>query len=237
MASMVLITALVLTAICGAGRLYPEANLHESSYPIEEWWWSWFSAMAAYLPPKFASYFYVGFPLLLFLSMLLLPFVERTPYRGVRNQLFTMHGSTMIYLFSVPFLAGLALYVLPLMIGSRDVAYPRLTAFGYWTYLFGGIVFYASFLFGEVPAGGWFAYAPLSSSKYTGLGLDFWALGLSLVEISGIVAAVEIVVTILKLRAPGMSLGRMPMFAWAMLAAGLMSLLRLHDAACRDVDA
>lgn len=140
------------------------------------------------------------------------------------NQLFTMHGSTMMYLFSVPFLEGLALYFLPLMIGSRDVAYPRLTAFGYWTYLFGGIVFYISFLVGEVPDAGWFAYTPLSGAKYSGLGMDFWALGLSLVEISGIVAGVEIVVSILKLRAPGMSLGRMPVFAWAMLAAGLMSL-------------
>jgi len=140
------------------------------------------------------------------------------------NRLFTMHGSTMMYLFSVPFLEGLALYVLPLLIGSRDVAYPRLTAFGYWTYLFGGLLFYASFLFGKVPDAGWFAYTPLSSSDYSGLGLDFWAVGLSLVEISGIVAAVEMIVTILKLRAPGMSLNRLPMFGWAMLAAGLMSL-------------
>ncbi len=140
------------------------------------------------------------------------------------NQLFTMHGSTMMYLFSVPFLEGLALYVLPLMIGSRDVAFPRLTAFGYWTYLFGGIVFYFSFIIGTVPDAGWFAYTPLAGSKYSGLATDFWALGLSLVEISGIVAGVEIVVTILKLRAPGMTLARMPLFAWAMLAAGLMSL-------------
>jgi len=140
------------------------------------------------------------------------------------NQLFTMHGSTMMYLFSVPFLEGLALYVLPLMIGSRDVAYPRLTAFGYWTYLFGGIVFYFSFLIGTIPDAGWFAYTPLSGIKYSGLAIDFWALGLSLVEISGIVAGIEIVVTILKLRAPGMTLARMPLFAWAMLAAGLMSL-------------
>jgi cytochrome c oxidase subunit I+III len=140
------------------------------------------------------------------------------------NQLFTMHGSTMMYLFSVPFLEGLALYVLPLMLGSRDVAYPRLTAFGYWTYLFGGIIFYASFLIGEVPNAGWFAYTPLSGPRFSGIGLDFWALGLSLVEISGLVAAVEIVVTILKLRAPGMSLSRMPMFGWAMLAAGIMSI-------------
>lgn len=140
------------------------------------------------------------------------------------NQLFTMHGSTMMYLFSVPFLEGLALYIIPSMIGSRDVAYPRLTALGYWTYLFGGILFYTSFFVGEVPDAGWFAYTPLSSEKYSGLGLDFWALGLSLVEVSGIVAAVEIVVTVLKLRAPGMSLARMPIFAWTILAAGLMSL-------------
>ncbi len=140
------------------------------------------------------------------------------------NQLFTMHGSTMMYLFSVPFLEGLALYILPLLIGSRDVAFPRLTALGYWTYLFGGILFYISFFVGEVPDAGWFAYTPLSSSKYSGLGLDFWALGLSLVEVSGIVAAVEIVVTILKLRAPGMTLARMPIFVWTILAAGLMSL-------------
>lgn len=140
------------------------------------------------------------------------------------NQIFTMHGSTMMFLFAVPFLEGLALYVLPMMLGSRDVAYPRLTAFGYWTYLFGGLVFYASFLVGEVPDAGWFAYTPLSGWRFSGMGMDFWALGLSLVEISGIVAGVEIVVTILKLRAPGMSLGRMPIFAWAMLAAGLMSL-------------
>jgi heme/copper-type cytochrome/quinol oxidase subunit 1 len=73
-----------------------------------------------------------------------------------------MHGSTMMYLFAVPFLEGLALYLLPLMIGSRDVAFPRLTAFGYWTYLFGGLVFYASFVFGQVPDAGWFAYTPLS---------------------------------------------------------------------------
>ncbi len=140
------------------------------------------------------------------------------------NQLFTMHGSTMMYLFAVPFLEGLALYMLPQMIGSRDVAYPRLTALGYWCYLFGGMVFYASFLVGEVPDAGWFAYTPLSGRDYSGLGLDFWALGLALVEIAGIVAGVEILVTVLKFRCPGMTLGRMPPFAWAMLVVGVMSL-------------
>lgn len=140
----------------------------------------------------------------------------------VYNQLFTMHGSTMMYLFAVPFLEGLALYLIPLMIGSRDVAFPRLTAFSYWTFLFGGIIFYASFLVGAIPDAGWFAYVPLSGPEYSGMGLDFWLLGLAMVEIAGITAGIEIVVTILKLRAPGMGLHRMPVFAWTMLVAGVM---------------
>jgi cytochrome c oxidase subunit I+III len=140
----------------------------------------------------------------------------------VYNNLFTMHGSTMMYLFAVPFLEGLALYLLPSMLGSRDVCYPRLTSFGWWTYLFGGVVFYASFLFGTIPDAGWFSYPPLSGARYSGMGQDFWLLGLALVEVAGITAGIEIVVTILKLRAPGMAINRMPLFAWAMLTAGVM---------------
>ncbi len=140
----------------------------------------------------------------------------------VYNQLFTMHGSTMMYLFTVPLLEGLALYLLPLMLGSRDVAFPRLTAFSYWAYLFGGIIFYASFLFDVVPDAGWFAYTPLSGPRFSGAGVDLWLLGLALVEVAGITAGIEIVVTILKFRAPGMSLNRMPIFIWAMLVAGVM---------------
>ena len=141
---------------------------------------------------------------------------------GTYNELFTMHGSTMMYLFAVPLLEGLALYLLPLMLGSRDVAFPRLTAFSYWLYLFGGILFYSSYFAQVVPDTGWFAYTPLSGPAFSGKGVDFWLLGLSLVEISGITAGIEIVVTILKFRAPGMSLSRMPLFVWAMLVAGLM---------------
>ncbi len=140
------------------------------------------------------------------------------------NQLFTMHGSTMMYLFAVPFLEGLALYLLPLMIGSRDVAFPRLTAFSYWTYLFGGILFYCSFLVGAVPDAGWFAYTPLSGPKYSGLGVDFWLIGLTMVEIAGITAGIEIVVTILKSRAPGMTINRMPLLIWTLLVTGVMIL-------------
>ncbi|MFA9477387.1 cytochrome c oxidase subunit I [Phycisphaerales bacterium AB-hyl4] len=140
----------------------------------------------------------------------------------VYNQLFTMHGSTMMYLFAVPFLEGLAIYLLPLMVGSRDMVFPRLTAFSYWVYLFGGIIFYASFVTGHVPDAGWFAYTPLSGPEYAGIRQDYWLLGLAMVEIAGIATAIEIVVTILKCRAPGMTLARMPLFAWAMLIVGLM---------------
>jgi cytochrome c oxidase subunit I+III len=138
------------------------------------------------------------------------------------NELFTMHGSTMMFLFAVPFLEGLAVYLLPMMVGSRDVAFPRLTAYGYWVYLFGGVIFYASFLVGAVPDIGWFGYTPLSTERFSGIATDFWLLGLSLVEVAGLTAAVEIVVTILKFRAQGMTLGRMPLFVWSMLVAGVM---------------
>lgn len=142
----------------------------------------------------------------------------------VYNRLFTMHGSIMLYVFAVPFLEGLSLYLIPPMIGSRDAAFPRLTAFSFWTYFFGSLVFIASFAFGTVPDAGWFAYTPLSTARYSGMGVDFWVLGLGLIEIGGIAAAAEMVVTILKLRAPGMSLDRLPIFAWAVLAMGLMIL-------------
>lgn len=140
----------------------------------------------------------------------------------VYNQVFTMHGSTMLYLFAVPFIEGLGLYFVPLLIGARDIGFPRLTSFGYWLYLFGGLTMYASFLFGQVPDAGWTAYTPLSGPKYSGAGLDFWLLGLSMVEIAGISAALEIVVTILKFRAPGMSIQHIPLVVWSYLVIGVM---------------
>ncbi|MDO3376742.1 cbb3-type cytochrome c oxidase subunit I [Geoalkalibacter halelectricus] len=140
------------------------------------------------------------------------------------NAVFTMHGSTMLYLFAVPFVEGLGLYLIPLLIGARDVAFPRLTSFGYWMYLFGGLIIFSSFLFGEVPDAGWTAYTPLSGPKYSGIGIDFWLLGLGLLEIAGITAAIEIVTTILKFRAPGMALQHMPLIAWTYLVIGFMIL-------------
>jgi cytochrome c oxidase subunit I+III len=141
---------------------------------------------------------------------------------GLYNQLFTMHGSTMMYLVIVPFLEGLALYMLPMVVGSRDVAFPRLSALGFWAYLLGGLMLFSSFFLGGAPDMGWFAYTPLSGPRYTGLGTDLWLLGLTLAEVAGLAAGAEIVVTTLKLRAPGMSLNRMPVFGWAFLVTGTM---------------
>lgn len=134
------------------------------------------------------------------------------------NQLFTMHGSTMMFLFAVPMLEGFAIVILPFVLGNREMPFPRLGAFSYFTFLLGGLLFYSSFLFGAAPDSGWFAYVPLSGPKYSpGLGLDFWLLALSVAEIAAISAGVEIIIAILRMRAPGMALSRMPLYAWAML--------------------
>jgi cytochrome c oxidase subunit I+III len=139
------------------------------------------------------------------------------------NQLFTMHGTTMMFLFVIPFLEALAAYLLPLMLGTRDLPFPRMTALSFWTYVFGGLFLFSSFAFGLAPDGGWFAYVPLSGPRYSpGLGLDFWDIGLSVAEIAAMGAAAELIVGVLRMRAPGMSLARLPLFAWAMLVTGVM---------------
>lgn len=136
----------------------------------------------------------------------------------VYNQFFTMHGTTMIFYFATPILFGFGNYLVPLMLGSRDMAFPRLNAFGYWVFLLSGLFIYASFLFGMAPDGGWFAYVPLTTRTYSpGLNLDFWALGLIFLSISSTAGAINFIVSILKMRAPGMSLNRMPLFIWALL--------------------
>ncbi|WP_428679872.1 cytochrome c oxidase subunit I [Reyranella sp.] len=144
----------------------------------------------------------------------------------IYNQLFTMHGSIMMFLFAIPMFEGLALYMLPKMLGSRDMAFPRLSAYGWWCYLFGGTILIASMAFGVAPDGGWFMYTPLSSKAYTpGINADVWLLGITFVEISAISAAIEITVSVLKLRAPGMRLDRMPLFAWYLLITALMMIV------------
>lgn len=134
------------------------------------------------------------------------------------NELFTMHGSTMMYLFVVPMLEGFAIFLLPLLLGNREMPFPRLGVFSYFTFVMGGILFYVSFLFDAVPDTGWFAYVPLSGAEYSpGVALDFWLLALGVAEVAAIAAGVEIVITIMRMRAPGMTLARMPVLAWALL--------------------
>jgi cytochrome c oxidase subunit I len=134
------------------------------------------------------------------------------------DQFFTLHGTTMIFLFATPMLFGFGNYVIPLLLGARDMAFPRLNAFGYWVFLFSGLFIYSSVLFGTAPDGGWFAYTPLTSRAYSpGPNLDFWSLGLIFLSFATTAGAANFIVTILKMRAPGMSLSRMPLFCWAML--------------------
>ena len=131
------------------------------------------------------------------------------------NQLFTMHGTTMIFLVVMPLSAAFFNFLIPLQIGARDVAFPRLNAFSYWVYLFGSLFMNFSWLIGQAPDGGWFGYAPLTTLPFNpGLNIDFWMLGLQILGVSSLAAAFNFATTIINMRAPGMNLMRMPMFTW-----------------------
>src|SRR5918992_3140547 len=135
------------------------------------------------------------------------------------NQMFSMHGITMMFLFAMPVLSGFGNYFVPLQIGARDMAFPRLNAFGYWVFLAGGLFLYSAFLTGSAPDDGWFNYLPLADKSFTpGINIDFYALGLIFLGISTTGGAINFIVTILKLRAPGMTLNRIPIFVWGELA-------------------
>ena len=139
------------------------------------------------------------------------------------NQIFSMHGTTMMFLFAVPVMTAMGIYFVPLMVGTRNIAFPRLAAFSYWTYLIGGVLLYTAFFVNSGPDAGWFSYVPLSGPEFSaGKRVDVWAQTVTFTEIAGLAAAVCITVTILKHRAPGMSLGRIPLFVWAQLVVSLM---------------
>jgi cytochrome c oxidase subunit 1 len=146
----------------------------------------------------------------------------------VYNQIFTMHGTTMIFLFAMPILVGFGNYAVPLLIGARDMAFPRLNALSYWLFLFGGLLLYSSFVLGGAPNAGWFAYAPLTSSQYSPThGMDFWVLGIVMTGVGSTVGAINFIVTILNLRAPGMTFFRMPLFVWQMLVTTFLILFAM----------
>ena len=131
------------------------------------------------------------------------------------NQIFTMHGTTMVFLAIMPLSAAFFNFLIPLQIGARDVAFPRLNAFSYWVYLFGGIFITLPVLFHAAPDGGWFGYTPLTTRQYSpGLNIDFWVLGLQILGISTLAASFNFITTIINMRAPGMTLMRMPLFTW-----------------------
>jgi cytochrome c oxidase subunit I+III len=139
------------------------------------------------------------------------------------NQVFTMHGTTMMFLFAVPIMEAMGVYLVPLMVGTRNIAFPRLNAFGYYIYLFGGSFLYLMFFLNTGPDNGWFSYVPLAGPEYgPGKRADVWAQLITFTELSALVVAVELIVTVFKLRAPGMSLNRIPLFVWAMLVTAFM---------------
>jgi cytochrome c oxidase subunit I+III len=179
------------------------------------------------------GYFYIGTAFLFFLLAGILALLMRLQLavpsntflsQETYNQVFTMHGTVMMFLFAVPAVEAMGVLLLPQMLGARDLPFPRLGAFAFWAYFVGGMVFFCTLFFDLAPSGGWFMYPPLTSAKFSpDLGADFWLLGIGFIEISAIAGAIEIIVGVLRTRAPGMSLDKMPIFAWTMLVfAGMI---------------
>jgi len=139
------------------------------------------------------------------------------------NQIFTVHGTAMMFLFAIPMVEGLGAYIVPLMIGTRDLSFPRLSSFSYFVFLIGGITLFGSLFLKVAPNAGWFDYVPLALKEWSpGKNIDVYATVITFIEISALAAAVELIVTILKQRAPGMSMARMPVFVWSILVMAFM---------------
>lgn len=193
--------------------------------------WSWLTTVdhkvIAIMYLYFTLFFFVvgGLEALLIRLELAAPgrqFVSPEQY----NQLFTMHGTTMIFLFIIPILTGFGNFFVPLQIGAADIAFPRLNALGLWILFAGGIITYSSAVLGGLPDAGWTGYAPLTNSVYSpSRGMDLWLIGLQVIGVSSLMGAVNFIVTIFNMRAPGMTLMKMPLFTWAILVMSFMILL------------
>jgi len=176
--------------------------------------------------------FYIGTALLFLVLAGVLALIMRTQLavpendlvsHRTYNQMFTMHGTVMMFLFAVPIVEAVAVFLMPNMLGARDLPFPRLGAYAFWAYAIGGLAFFCTLFFGVSPDGGWFMYPPLTNSQYSpDSGADWWLLGIGFIEISAIAGAIELIVGIMRTRAPGMSLDKMPVYGWAMLVVGLM---------------
>ncbi len=177
----------------------------------------WYTAMA------FVFFLFAGVLALLMRLQLAIPnntFLSADFY----NQAFTVHGSVMMFLFALPIFEAIAILLLPQMLGARDLPFPRLSAFGFWCFLLGGVFLCGSIFFNAAPKGGWFMYPPLTSTYQPGIGADIWLLGFSFIEVAAIAAAVEMIVGTLKCRPPGMRISLMPLYAWYVLVAAAMIL-------------
>ncbi|MDQ8186559.1 cytochrome c oxidase subunit I [Pelagicoccus sp. SDUM812002] len=151
------------------------------------------------------------------------------------NQVFTMHGSVMMFLFAVPIFEAISILLMPQMLGARDLPFPRLSSFGFWCYLIGGLFVCGSIFFDAAPKGGWFMYPPLTTDYQTGIGADIWLLGLSFIEIASLAAAVELIVGVLKCRPPGMRINLIPLYAWYILVVGAMILFAFPPLIAGDI--
>lgn len=151
------------------------------------------------------------------------------------NQVFTLHGSVMMFLFAVPIFEAISILILPQMLGARDLPFPRLSAFGFYCFLIGGVFVCGSLLFGAAPKGGWFMYPPMTTKYQPGIGADIWLLGLSFIEIASIAAAVELIVGVLKCRPPGMRINLIPLYAWYILVVAGMILFAFPPLIAGDI--
>ncbi len=206
--------------------LNPRAEPYERSWVLD-----WLTTVdhkkigIMYIVNSFLFFFAAGMLALVIRSELAVPglqFLDEATY----NQAFTMHGTIMIFLFIVPVLAGFANYIVPLQIGAPDMAFPRINALSFWLLPVGGLLILSGYLFGGAAAEGWTGYSPLTQAKYSpGPGTDLWIIGLVLVGTASILGAVNFIATIFKMRAPGMTLFRMPIFVWTVLVTATMILL------------
>jgi cytochrome c oxidase subunit 1 len=214
-------------------RPVPQILVHEVQHPRKsKQWLDWVLTTdhkkigIMYLVLTFVFFILGGVEALLMRSQLAVP--NNTLISGEHyNELLTMHGTTMVFLFVVPVMAGFGNYFVPLMIGARDMAFPRLNALSFWLLLMGGIVFYAS-LFWHPPEAGWWSYPPLSSIQYSPSGgQDAWIFLIHLTGISSLVGAINFYVTIVNMRAPGMTWGRLPLFIWSILIYAVLLIIAL----------
>ncbi|MGI8738995.1 MAG: cytochrome c oxidase subunit I [Gammaproteobacteria bacterium] len=188
-----------------------------------------------YTVTAFAFFLFAGVLALLIRTQLAVPendFLSAEVY----NQVFTLHGTVMMFLFAIPIFEAVSILILPEMLGARDLPFPRLSAFGYWSFLLGGVFVCGSIFFGAAPSGGWFMYPPLTTDvEQSGIGADIWMLGLSFIEVASIAAAVEIIIGILKCRPPGMRINLMPLYSWYLLVVAAMILFAFPPLIAGDI--